>query len=151
MTNWDKRYLDLAAHIAQWSKDPSTKVGAVLVDSNKLVVGLGYNGFPRGVHDHAERYDDRETKYKMVVHAEVNAMIMAGDRARGATLYVWPSFSLPPICNECVKMAIQVGVKEIVGYLPDPNDPRVGRWAESIAISGIMCQEVGIAYRGVES
>ena len=55
MTDWNKRFLDLAGHVAGWSKDPSTKVGAVIVNDDKQVLGLGYNGFPRGVHDCEER------------------------------------------------------------------------------------------------
>ena len=88
-------------------------------------------------------------KYKLVVHAEVNAILKAGDKARGGTLYVWPSFSLPPICNECCKVAIQAGVKEIVGYLPNENDERVQRWKASISISEEMCNEAGISFRGI--
>src|SRR6266436_5419974 len=74
-------------------KDPSTKVGAVLVNYDENKEFMGYNGFPRGVHDDEERYDNREQKYKMVVHAEVNTILKAGDYARGATLYVFPSFA----------------------------------------------------------
>src|ERR1700722_2700699 len=89
---WDIRFLELAKHISNWSKDPSTKVGAVLVNDLKQVVGMGYNGFARGVQDTDERLNDRETKYKLVVHAEVNAIIQAGHAARNSTLYVYPSF-----------------------------------------------------------
>ena len=145
---WDIRFLELAKHVAQWSKDPSTKVGAVLISSEGREF-VGYNGFPKGVLDSEERLNNREVKYKLVVHAEVNAILKAGDKARGGTLYVWPSFSLPPICNECCKVAIQAGVKEIVGYLPNENDERVQRWKASIYISEEMCNEAGISFRGI--
>jgi dCMP deaminase len=145
---WDRRFLDLAKHVAQWSKDPSTKVGAVLISTDGKEF-VGYNGFPIGVLDSDDRLNNREVKYKLVVHAEVNAILKAGDKARGGTLYVWPSFSLPPICHECCKMAIQAGVKEIVGYLPDENDERVQRWKASISVSEEMCKEAGITYRGI--
>jgi dCMP deaminase len=149
-TVWDKRFLSLAEHVAQWSKDPSTKVGAVLVGDNKLVVGLGYNGFARGVHDTDERLNDRPTKYAMVVHAEVNAILMAGEKAKGASLYVWPSFSIPCICHDCCKTAIQAGVKEVVGLPPSPEyAERAKRWQDSIDISRIMCEEAGVGYRAV--
>lgn len=108
---------------------------------------IGYNGFPMGVKDLPERWNDRETKYKLVVHAEANAIRKAGWMAKGATLYVWPSFSLPPVCNECAKLVIQAGIKEIVGYEPDLNDPRVQRWMESISISKMMCEEAGVVWR----
>lgn len=145
---WDIRFLELAKHVAQWSKDPSTKVGAVLISKDGQEF-LGYNGFPRGVFDSEERLNNRELKYKLVVHAEVNAILKAGSLARGGKLYVWPSFALPPICNECCKVAIQAGVAEIIGYMPDMNDERVKRWQESISISEAMCNEAGIQFRGI--
>jgi len=148
---WDQRFLQLAQHISGWSKDPSTKVGAVLVGMDHLVVGLGYNGFPRGVVDNDDRLSNRDTKYQFVVHAEANAILMAGDKAKGATLYVYPAFALPPICSECAKLVIQSGIKEIVGYEPDPNDPRVQRWKQSIGVSEIMCREAGVTWRTVHA
>jgi dCMP deaminase len=145
---WDRKYLGLAKYVAnEWSKDPSTKVGAVLVNYDYRQEFIGYNGFPVGVRDTLERYADRELKYKLVVHAEVNAIHKAGHLARGATIYVYPSFSLPPICNECAKLAIQSGIKEVVGFEPDLNDPRVQRWINSISISKEMFEEAGITWR----
>lgn len=147
---WDRRFLELAKKISTWSKDPSTQVGAVLVNDLRQVVGMGYNGFPRGVDDLKERYADRETKYPMVVHAEVNAIIQAGHQARGSTLYVYPSFMLPPICAECAKAAIQAGVKGIVGYIPDKSDDRVKRWVGSISHAATMWGEAGLSIRAYE-
>ena len=146
---WDRKYLALAKHISTWSHDPSTKVGAVLVNYEQHLEFVGYNGFPRGVEDLPERYEDRELKYKLVVHAEVNAILKAGQLAKGSTLYVYPSFSLPPICDSCAKLAIQSGIKEVVGYEPDSNDPRVKRWADSNACSAMMFKEAGITWRGL--
>jgi len=149
--SWDRKYMELAKYIAtNWSKDPSTQVGAILVNYDMGQEFIGFNGFPQGVLDTPERYNDRETKYKMVVHAEVNALLKAGPAAKGSTLYVWPSFSFPPICNECAKIAIQSDIKEIVGYIPNPNDPRVKRWEESISISKLMFEEAGIIWRKLE-
>lgn len=148
---WDKRFLELAKHISAWSLDPSTKVGAV-VAKNKKVIGLGYNGFPKGVEDKDERYNDRELKYKLVVHAEVNACIMAGKEANGASLYVYPSFAPPPICNECCKIAIQMGIKEIVGYEPSKEDAeRAKRWTDSIKLAASMLTEAGITWRMIKN
>jgi dCMP deaminase len=147
---WDRKYLGLAKYVANaWSKDPSTKVGAVLVNYEVGQEFIGYNGFPRGVDDTPERYADRELKYKLVVHAEVNAILKAGSLARGGTLYVYPSFSFPPICNECAKFAIQSGIKEIVGFEPDLTDPRVQRWLASISVSKLMFEEAGIPWRSL--
>ena len=147
---WDIRFLELAKHISSWSKDPSTKVGAVLVNDLKQVVGMGYNGFARGVRDTDERLNDRETKYKLVVHAEVNAIIQAGHEARNSTLYVYPSFMIPPICHECCKSAIQAGIRKIVGYVPNEADPRVQRWKDSITTSREMWLEAGCVWRTYE-
>lgn len=144
---WDRRFLELAKHISTWSKDPSTQVGAVLVNHLKQVVGMGYNGFSRGVDDSDERYNNRELKYELVVHAEVNAIIQAGHNAMGSTLYVYPSFMMPPICSNCAKAAIQAGIAAIVGYAPNEDDERVKRWAKSIGYARMMFEEVGIPWR----
>ena len=149
MTDWDRRFLDLARLVSTWSKDPSTQVGAVLVSGRREF--LGYNGFPQGVLDTPERYADRGLKYKLIVHAEVNAILKAGEHARGGSLYVYPSFALPPICNECAKIAIQAGIWEVVGLSPDLSDPRTKRWLESIEISRAMFKEAGVKWREILS
>jgi len=147
---WDKRFLNLAKEVSTWSKDPSTQVGAVLVQG-KHVVGLGYNGFAAGVEDTEERLHNRDLKYKLVVHAEVNAILMAGDKAKHATIYVYPAFAIPCICHDCCKTAIQAGVKEVVGYHPSPEyQERAKRWQESIDLSRRMADEAGMTYRGVD-
>lgn len=115
-TDWDKRFMDLADHVAKWSKDPSTKVGAIIVNQNKQILSIGYNGFPRGVEDRQWRYDDREMKYLFVAHAERNAIDNAFTDIRGSTLYT----SLCP-CNECAKSIIQKGIARVVTK-PPPID-----------------------------
>ena len=143
---WDRRFLDVAKLVSTWSKDPSTKVGAVLVDpATRWIVGQGYNGFPRGVDDSERRYADRDTKLQMVVHAELNAILSAGSRARGATLYVFPTFTSPAapnMCTGCAKAAIQAGVARAVCWEPhgEPNS----KWADEIHVAGIMCAEAGM-------
>jgi dCMP deaminase len=116
---WDQRFLDLAGEVSTWSKDPKTKVGAVIVNRHKQVLGLGYNGFPAGVDDNPTRYLDRETKLLFVAHAERNALDNSFTDTRGATLYA----TLHP-CNECAKGIIQKGIKRVVvpGY---PEDNRL--------------------------
>jgi dCMP deaminase len=113
MNNWDTRFLDLAFFVSQWSKDPSTKVGSVIVNEHKQVLSMGYNGFPRNVEDSVERYADRRTKYLFVAHAERNALDNAFVDVRGATLYS----TLCP-CNECAKSIIQKGIKKVVTTVP---------------------------------
>lgn len=117
MEKWDRRFLELADHIAQWSKDPRTKVGAVVVDHKNRVVSMGYNGFPRGVFDFNERYDDRPTKHLYVAHAERNALDNAPLMVEGCTLY---SPLLP--CHECAKSIIQKGITRVVSYYVDRED-----------------------------
>jgi len=147
---WDRRFLELAKLVSTWSKDPSTGVGAVLVNDQKQVVGIGYNGFAAGVVDDPARYADKPTKYKMIVHAEMNAIIQAGHAAKGCKLYVYPSFWYPNICHDCAKHAIQAGVKCVVGYKADPNNPRISNWKESLELSGQMFKEAGVEWYQVE-
>lgn len=117
MTDWHKRFLDLCEHVATWSKDPSTKLGSVIVDDKKRIVSVGYNGFPRGVEDFEERYEDRPTKYLFVAHAERNALDNAPMMVDNCTMYV----TLLP-CNECAKSIIQKGITKVVTYLPTRED-----------------------------
>ncbi len=111
--NWDEYFMSLAHLSAVRSKDPSTQVGAVIVDSNNRVVGLGYNGFPRGCDDNKFPWKREgeylDTKYAYVVHAELNAILNANKLIENCRLYV----SLFP-CNECSKAIIQSGIKEII-------------------------------------
>jgi len=112
-SKWDLRYLSLAEEVSSWSKDPSTKIGAIAVGSKGQVLSQGYNGFPRGIEDTISHYEDRETKYKYVVHAEMNVIYNAtynGVSLDGSTLYVTGL----PVCSDCAKGVIQVGIKRVV-------------------------------------
>lgn len=117
MTKWTQRFLDLAEHVGEWSQDPRTKVGCVIVDEKKRVVSIGYNGFPRGVSDAPARYADRDMKLLFVAHAERNALDNAPNSVEGCTMYV----PLLP-CNECAKSIIQKGITKVVSYTPDSED-----------------------------
>lgn len=133
---WDKRFIELAAQVGSWSKDPSKKVGAIIVDSKRRVLGLGYNGFPRGVLDLGETYENKEEKYKRVVHAELNAILNSVGSVGGCTLYVTP---LPP-CNECAKAIIQSGISKIVVSGEVSNS----KWVDSAKVSYSMFQQAGV-------
>ncbi len=122
MSKWSERFMHLAEHVATWSKDPSTQVGCVIVDKHNRVVSLGFNGFPRGIKDLADRYEDKETKYLFVAHAERNALDNAPLSVEGCTLY---SPLLP--CNECAKSIIQKGITKVVSYEPTEDRPYL-RW-----------------------
>lgn len=134
MEKWDKRFFELALHVAEWSRDPKTKVGAVIVNEHKQVVSLGFNGFPRGIFDREDRYQDRDTKYMFVAHAERNALDNAFVDTRGCTLYT----TLYP-CNECAKGIIQKGIKRVVAPFPDFNKPSC-----NFNITKIMFEEAKI-------
>jgi dCMP deaminase len=110
---WDRNYLGLAEHVSKWSKDPSSQVGAVIVKNNR-VVAVGFNGFPAEVEDKQEWLGNRKVKYEMVVHAEVNALIVAGQRAEGATIYVYGR----PVCSSCAGAIIQAGIARVVSKAP---------------------------------
>lgn len=137
---WAKRFLHLAKQTSEWSKDPSTKIGAACIDSETgAVLSLGYNGFPRGVADLKERYEDRPTKYKYIVHAEMNAIYNAclnGVNLKGSTLYI---YGLPP-CSECAKGIIQVGIRKIV--IERIDNPE--RWKDSCELSYSLLEEAGV-------
>ena len=112
-TAWDRKFLELAKHISTWSKDPSKKIGAVAVGQNRNILATGYNGFPKGIMDTEERLNDRETKYELVVHAEMNCIYNAvenGVSLKGSHLYVYGL----PICHECAKGVVQVGIGRVI-------------------------------------
>lgn len=134
---WDRRFLELAAHVAGWSKDPSTQVGAVIVRPDRTVASVGYNGLPRGVADSDERLHTREIKYQITVHAEANAILSAHEPVRGYTLYVSP---LHP-CSNCAALIIQAGIRRVVALTS--GDP--ARWALNFALARAILEEAGVA------
>lgn len=132
-TNWDARYWDLARHVAGWSKDPNAKVGAVLTSERGGAIALGFNGFPKFVEDSTTRLSDKAVKLEMIVHAEQNALIIAGRSAEGATLYVWGK----PVCGQCAGAIIQARVRRVVAVAPSSLPPdskwrRKGELAEEM-------------------
>jgi dCMP deaminase len=139
MKKWDKRFLDLAHHVAEWSRDPSTKVGAVIVRPNKTVASLGFNGFPRGVVDAPERYFEREVKYAMVVHAEPNAILMAQEPLDHYTLY---TTHFP--CAQCAASIIQSGITDVITM--HPSERMKERWGDSFIYAKQMFTEAGVVY-----
>jgi dCMP deaminase len=141
MTDWDQRYLDLAQHISSWSKDPSRQIGAVAVGDGGQILSIGYNGFPRGIKDD-ERLHDRETKYPLVVHAEMNAIYNAtlnGISLRNSTLYVWGL----PVCSDCARGVIQVGITRVV---MNCFSDEIGHWTDHWEKTRTMFNEAGVKY-----
>ena len=143
-SKWDLRFIELARHISGWSKDPSTKVGCVVVGEDREIRSTGFNGFPRGINDDFERLSDRERKYPLICHAEENAIMHAariGISLKGSTAFVtWPP------CSRCARSLIQAGVQEIV-YPETDEIPE--RWLEDFTISNDMLLEAGIVVRTV--
>lgn len=136
--SWYVKFLDLAHHVASWSKDPSTQVGAVIANDRKLVVGIGFNGFPRGVVDLPERYNNRDEKYPRVVHAEVNAILNATSSVRDCSL-----FCTSICCAECAKIIVQSGIIRVVTPEVDP-DIVTRPWMASYEIVLSMFKEAGV-------
>ena len=138
---WDIRYLQLAEEVASWSKDPSTQIGAIAVGNKGQVLSQGYNGFPRGIIDKDAYYLDRETKYKYVVHAEMNVIYNAtynGVSLDGATLYVTGL----PVCSDCAKGVIQVGIQRVV--MKEQNVPL--KWIDSWKTTVGMFEQANIKW-----
>lgn len=140
INKWDERFLNLSEHFSTWSKDPSTKVGAVAISQDKQILSMGWNGFPRGIFDTEERLNDRKIKYDFVVHAEKNLIYnacMNGISLKNSTLYV--NF---PVCGECAKAIVQVGIKKIVcghtGFSP--------RWKESNELAEKVLNEANVEF-----
>lgn len=125
--------MELAELVGSWSKDPSTKVGSVVVDDNKRIVSVGFNGFPRGVEDLVERYNDRELKHKLVCHSERNALDNAFSDVNGCTLYC----TFEP-CSDCAKSIIQNGIKKVITKRSDKEDRY--NWE----ITRLMFREAGV-------
>lgn len=138
--SWDEYFMGVALLSAKRSKDPSTQVGACVVNEDKRIIGIGYNGFPTGCSDDEFPWGKTDenrlnTKYPYVVHAEPNAILNCTSSMKNATLYV----TLFP-CNECAKLIIQSGIKHIV-YMSDKY-----RSTESDIASRKMLDAAGVTY-----
>lgn len=139
-TSWHKKYLNLAKHVASWSKDPSTQVGSIAIGNVGQILATGYNGLPRGIEDSDERLQNREHKYHLMVHAEMNCIYNAthnGVSLNDATLYVYGL----PVCSECAKGVIQVGIRNVVipKYINVPQ-----KWHDSFEKTKALFDEAGI-------
>jgi dCMP deaminase len=125
----------MAKLIASWSKDPSTKVGAVIVNPHNEIISLGYNGLPKGVKDTVSRLNDRDTKLSMTVHAEQNALLFAHESVRGCSIYIWPFMP----CSHCAGLIIQSGIKEVVSYKYETIN-----WVKSFQVTQDMFNEAKV-------
>jgi len=137
INQWDQRFLDLALLVASWSKDPSTQVGAVVVDNLKRVKGVGFNGFARGIKDADPLLKDRKAKLDRMIHAEINAVLNSPTNLEDCTIYL----TIPP-CNMCANFLIQAGIKRIVWFAP--SDELIQRWGDSWALTYNLLREANI-------
>ena len=141
---WDIRFMRMAHEVASWSKDPSTKVGCVLVKDRKII-SMGYNGFPRLIEDDLNRLIDREVKYEMTVHAEQNAVITAalhGISTAGSTAYV--TFSP---CSRCAAVLINAGISTVVVSAADDIP---SRWLKNFQLAAELLNEAGIGHEIID-
>ena len=135
--------LGMARHVAKLSKDPSTKVGAVIFDPKRRIVSAGYNGFARGVEDTEARLNDRDTKYRLVLHAEKNALLFATGSTHGCTLVV-----THPCCAQCAALIIQAGVRYVMW--PKPSQEFENRGHEDLLLTWQQFNEAGVIVTEIE-
>lgn len=138
-TKWQGRFIKLAEEISTWSKDQSSRVGAVIVRPDRTIASIGFNGFPRGVNDSHERIANRDTKLLYTIHAEMNAILSAKEPLAGYSIFVWP---FQP-CAHCAASIIQSGIKDV--YCPfNAHLESYERWAESFKAALQMFDEAGV-------
>lgn len=135
LSTWDRRFLALARHVATWSKDPSEKVGAVVVAPGRREIAFGYNGFPPGIEDSDDRLEDRDARHRLTQHAERNALDNARFDVRGTTLY-----STFFVCSDCAKSVVTKGVTRVVCPAPPDREP----WASDALWTRTLFCEAGI-------
>lgn len=128
---WDLRFLQLTKLISSWSKDPSTRVGAVIVDNLHRVVSLGYNGLPRTMKDDPRILDNRELKYKCIIHAEENAILFSNRPLQDCSIYTYP---VPP-CARCASKIVQSGITRVVAPYVDETSEFWERWKEHLELA----------------
>ena len=141
---WHVRFVQLAHEVAKWSKDPSTKVGCILA-RDRRVISTGFNGFPRNISDSFDRLMDREQKYEITVHAEVNAVTTAalhGVSTENCTAYV--TFSP---CSRCASVLINAGITAVYvsggSVIPD-------RWIKNFVLASKLLAEAGVHYEVID-
>ena len=136
--------MGMARHVAKLSKDPSTKVGAVIFDEKRRIVSCGFNGFARGVLDTDSRLNHRETKYKLVLHAEKNAILFATGSTHDCTLVV-----THPCCAQCAALIIQAGVRYVMW--PRPTAEFEKRWRHDLLLTWEQFNEANVVVTEIEA
>lgn len=140
-SKWAERFFQLAELVGSWSKDPSTQVGAVITQGNR-VVSLGFNGYPHGVSDRADS-EDRDLKYAKTIHAEENAILFAKRDITDCEIWVT---HFP--CPNCAAKIIQTGIAVV--HCPQQSEDYLSRWGDKVAISESLFAEAGIQVHWVK-
>lgn len=141
---WHFRFIELARLVSTWSKDPSTGCGAVIVDENNRIVSMGFNGLPQRLADTPERLNDRDSKYRLTVHAEINAIMFANRYLDRCTIYVYP---MAP-CIRCTVQIIQSGICRVISI--PLRDNLKERWGKDVEQTKEVLTEAGIKYFEVD-
>lgn len=130
---WRKRYIELSEFIAQWSKDPSTKCGAVIVRPDKTIASIGYNGLPKEIPDTDDILHNRERKLQKIVHAEGNAFRNARENSfLNYHIFTWPFMP----CSACAELILLHGVRFV--YAPETPKDKLSRWKDEFQKSTEM-------------
>ncbi len=129
-SKWDIRFMELAKHIASWSKDPSTQVGAVIIDRNHRIVSVGFNGYPQHIPD--DDLHDRERKIAKIIHGEMNAILFSQRSLEGCEIFVWP---MAP-CSQCASAIIQSGIERVITRIGTKE--QYERWGDKIKLTEEM-------------
>ncbi len=141
--SWDEYFMGIAYLSAMRSKDPSTQVGACIIDEDKKIIGIGYNGFPIGSNDDEMPWNKEgeflDTKYPYVVHAELNAILNSIKSLKNCTIYVT---HFP--CNECAKAIVQSGIKKVI-YFSDKHKDK-----DSTKASRRILENAGLNIKKIE-
>lgn len=132
---WEKRFIEMADLVASWSKDPSTKVGAVIVDQNKRIISVGFNGYPKNIPD--DDLDIRENKYAKVLHAEKNAILFAKRDLKDCEMFCT---HIP--CSQCASAIIQSDISTVITR--KPSDDYMSRWSDSVKITEKMFSDASV-------
>lgn len=151
---WDIHFLQLCVDHARMSKDPSTRVGAVIVGPDREIRSAGFNGFPHGIADTEERLRDRDVKLRLIVHAEMNAVLLAarvGTPLKGCVLYLAATDDSGTVwggcpCVRCTVEVIQAGIVEVVSF---PRKAVPSRWHDDLTLAESLLNEAGVLYREV--
>ena len=142
---WHRRFMDVAKLVSTWSKDPSTKTGAIVVGPDREIRATGYNGLVRGVRDDVPERLERPTKYDFFEHAERNAIYNAcltGTSLKGCVMY-----ATHPPCTDCARAIIQSGIKMVVTNEMEINsNTPTNTWRDKLSFSKEMFDEAGVEY-----